>query len=395
MHISEISINNFRSLESVTITSSPFVILIGQNNAGKTNFFEAIEWFYSGTGKNQSIDDLRFFREKDRRIEIRLQFTGAQHGLEKMENVKNRETIKKIIGESDTVSVVRDSDYPKKRYFVVNDETKPTGTGFDSALNDFLPKFEYVNTKQYHTDVAKYGKSTPIAVMLGGLLTEIMKGNVQYKEMLEKFADLFQSDKSEVSIKIRELAGSVKVYLAKQFPDTSRVEFNITPPAFEDLLKTFETEIDDGICTTADEKGDGMQRALMLAIIQTYADYRRSSDASCKSFLFFIDEAELHLHPNAQRKLKDVLYELSQKGDQVFLNTHSSVLISDNEENQKVFSVEKYEGRTTIDEVDESRKNAVVFDLLGGSPTDILFPANILIVEGPSEVEFITHIISH
>ena len=92
-----------------------------------------------------------------------------------------------------------------------------------------------------------------------------------------------------------ELAGTVKFYLEKQFPDTTKVEFLITPPLFDELLKTFETEIDDGILTSADEKGDGMQRALMLAIIQTYAEYRRKTDTSCKTFLFFIDEDELHL----------------------------------------------------------------------------------------------------
>lgn len=50
-----------------------------------------------------------------------------------------------------------------------------------------------------------------------------------------------------------------------------------------------------------------MQRALMLAIIQVYADYRKENEDLGKSFLFFIDEAEPHLHPAAQRKLKSLL----------------------------------------------------------------------------------------
>ena len=40
----------------------------------------------------------------------------------------------------------------------------------------------------------------------------------------------------------------------------------------------------------ASEKGDGMQRALMLAILQTYCAFRREKgDDSSKYFLFFID----------------------------------------------------------------------------------------------------------
>ena len=43
--------------------------------------------------------------------------------------------------------------------------------------------------------------------------------------------------------------------------------------------------------------------------------------------------------------------------------------------------------------MDTFDKPYVVFELLGGSPADLLLPRNFLIVEGPSEVEFITRII--
>jgi putative ATP-dependent endonuclease of the OLD family len=74
-------------------------------------------------------------------------------------------------------------------------------------------------------------------------------------------------------------------------------------------------------------KGDGMQRAIMLAIIQTYAKFRRDRGIG-KNFTFLLDEAELHLHPSAQRLLKESLMEIVSAGDQVFLNTHSPVLIA-------------------------------------------------------------------
>jgi len=49
-----------------------------------------------------------------------------------------------------------------------------------------------------------------------------------------------------------------------------------------------------------------MQRAIMLSIIQAFADYRKQQTGG-GSFLFMIDEAELHLHPSAQRALKKAL----------------------------------------------------------------------------------------
>lgn len=170
--------------------------------------------------------------------------------------------------------------------------------------------------------------------------------------------------------------------------------FEVSPPVFEDLLKRFDTSIDDGVYTSADEKGDGMQRALMLAIIQVYADFRRKHEETSKFFLFFIDEGELHLHPTAQRKLKNALLDLAKGGDQVFINTHSSVLVSDENENQTIFRVEKIDRATSIKPITKLEKPYIVYDLLGGSPADLLLPKNFLIVEGTSELEFLTRVIS-
>lgn len=103
-----------------------------------------------------------------------------------------------------------------------------------------------------------------------------------------------------------------------------------------------------------------MQRALMLSILQAYSDFRKENDDIGKSFLFFIDEAELHLHPAAQRNLKNVLLNISTQGDQVFINTHSSVLVVDESKGQKIFKVEKVERETNVTAIDKSEKANIV-----------------------------------
>lgn len=184
------------------------------------------------------------------------------------------------------------------------------------------------------------------------------------------------------------------MHLERDFPDTTRVHFEVLPPSFDDLLKNFTTSVDDGVETFAEDKGDGMQRALMLAIIQTYSAFRRNNSDIGKSFLFFIDEAELHLHPTAQRNLKNVLMELSRGEDQVFVNTHSSVFVADNCSDQGIFKVEKSDGVTEIEKIDDRQKYNIVYGLLGGTPGDLLLPQNFLIVEGRSEVELLTTVIA-
>lgn len=395
MKISKISVRNFRSVETADFEVNQFNVFVGQNNHGKTNLFEAIEWFYTGKG---DLAKLRFGREGDAEVSVEIEFVDIADGLGKMKNEKNRAAIEKVLGDQQTLRVKRTSADPKSRKIYIEAKSEwleKNPTGFDAAFNDFLPRFEYVSTEMNPLDFAKYGKNTPISNMLSGVLTAILEGNKEYAEFRAKFDELFTAEQSEVRVKLDELSGKVKVELEKQFPDCSKVVFEVSPPQFDDLLKSFDTSIDDGVYTDAREKGDGMQRALMLAILQTYCAYRREQeDDQAKYFLFFIDEAELHLHPTAQRHLKKALLSLAEAGDQVFINTHSSVLVVDDHDQQAIFKVEKADRRTSVIPVDEKAKPFVVYELLGGSPADLLLPRNFFIVEGRSELEFFTRIFS-
>lgn len=391
MKIKNIRIQNFRSIQKAEFDCLDINIFVGQNNAGKTNLFEAIEWFYNPP-RNADVNKLRYQQKVQNQMEVAVTFTGAQEGATKMKHEGNRTKILNVLEDNDEVTLIRNCGNPNKRQVIIEGTEKKPGTGFDSALNDFLPKFEYIHTKQYYDAVAKFTKTTPVGIMLSEVLETILEENEQYQEFQQKFRELFSDETSAIRQEFDQLGGKVQDYLARQFPDCTKVAFAVAAPQFQDLLKNFETELDDGVLTTAAEKGDGMQRALMLAIIQAYADYRRERSTATKSFLFFIDEAELHLHPTAQRNLKNVLLELSKQSDQVFINTHSSVFVVDDHPRQSIFKVEKPEHASEIELVEDSDKHYVVFELLGGSPADLLLPRNFLIVEGKSEVEFLKRI---
>ena len=393
MKINRIKIENFRSIQKTEFTTTDFNIFVGQNNCGKTNFFEAIEFFFNGVRRGENINELKYKRNFQKEILVEIEFSGALNGASLMQNQANKTKIENVLNNQDIVVFQRTCSLPNKRKMFVNGSEVQPGTGFDAALNDFLPKFEYISTKQYYDAVAKYAKTTPIGIMLSGVLNTILQGNQQYQDFQTKFTELFEDDNSPIKQEFVSIGNNVKIHLEKQFPDTTKVKFEVTPPHFDDLLKSFSTSIDDGVETSAEEKGDGMQRALMLAIIQAYADYRKLNEDVGKSFLFFIDEAELHLHPTAQRNLKNVLHALSQETDQVFINTHSSVFVADNYPNQSIMKVEKNIGETEIEVISEFEKPYIIFELLGGSPSDLLLPKNFLIVEGLTEFELLTRVI--
>ncbi|GAB2801435.1 ATP-dependent nuclease [Dyella kyungheensis] len=393
MRITKITVENFCSIERVELNVNRFNVLAGQNNHGKTNLFEAVEWFYNGSG---NIDDIRFKHELDREVTVEIEYSDVQAGIEAVINEGTKAKFAKFADGRDVLRVKRASSDVSKR--LLWDEGKGEWTqknfaGFDKAFNDCVPRLQYVSTRTSLTEVSKWGKKTPIGEMLSGVLTAILEGSQRYRDFKETFDELFTNEQSEVRQQLDQLAGKVKIHLGRQFPECNKVGFGVKPPLFEELLKSFETSIDDGIETSAEEKGDGMQRALMLAILKTYSDHRRDSDELGKRFLFLIDEAELHLHPTAQRQLKLALMDLVKNGDQVFINTHSSVLVTDEDNDQTLWRVEKVDGATGIKKIEGRDKPELVYELLGGSPADLLFPRNFLVVEGASEDIFLGHVV--
>lgn len=388
MKISKISVENYRSIQKVEVDLSKFAIFVGQNNHGKTNFFEAIEWFYTAKASNK---DEHFDRDEGKKISVEIFFEDViATDIEKLTTDANKTKIRTMLGTATVFSVLKTSIDHKRKYFVSGDD-KGNPSGLDTAINEFLPKLEYVNTKIRLDDVSKYKDKNPIGMMLSGVLTAIIENSQDYIHFKKQFSILFDNEDSEVRKELNKLGLNVEVYLQKQFPDGTKVKFGVNPPHFTELLKSFDTTVDDGIETKAEDKGDGMQRAIMLAIIQAFADYRKKQSGG-GSFLFLIDEAELHLHPSAQRLLKKALLDICVT-DQVFVNTHSSVLVVENNEHQKIFKVEKSNRITTIYEINDTEKIDIIFDLLGGSPSDLLLPRNFLIVEGRSEFEFISQVV--
>ncbi len=225
------------------------------------------------------------------------------------------------------------------------------------------------------------------------MLVQVVEQDPKYKEFSRLFDELFNGDGSIFRTAVNEIETGVEMYLQKQFAEGAIVDFKINDPKIEDMLKGFETEVDDGVRTKAENKGDGMQRALMLSIIQSYADYRKKN-AIARNFVFLIDEAELHLHPSAQRALKIALKDIVKNGGQVLVNTHSSIFINEQDDDQLIYSVTKKNGISYIAPIDNPQDVLdSIYQLLGGSPNDLLLPGNFIIVEGQSEYKFLSEII--
>ena len=389
MKIKKITIKGYRSIKAIELnTINDFNIFVGQNNHGKTNIFEALEWFFNGPRKGESLSILRHCLNTTIPIEVCIEFDGLKEAIEKMKNASNAAKFSSIKNEK-SILIRRTSENEGKKREIFDIETatwKDPGTGFDKALSDLLPRFEYIDTHKSFEDVSAYKRISPMGIVLSALLADIMEADSNYVEFKKAFDKTFneEGENSGVRGKMQEIGKDLKARLQKQFPDTEQVNITLSLPVIEDLFKSLNIQVNDGVNTRVCDKGDGMQRAVMLAIMEMYSDFRKKSENG-KNNIFFIDEAELHLHPSAQRQLKTVLLELAQNSDQVFINTHSSVFIADDNSHQNIYQVFKTDKQTQAKIVTDREKPHVVFGLLGGSPADLLLPANFLIVEGRSE----------
>lgn len=140
---------------------------------------------------------------------------------------------------------------------------------------------------------------------------------------------------------------------------------------------------------TPGEQGSG-SRAVFSLLVKLF-DPKRP--------ILAVDEPEISVEPPTQKKLLQLFKMVSQGADglpkkQIFLATHSHLFL-DRENIINNYIVNRIGDETKIMQVEtEDVLKDVVLRLLGNSPSDLFFPSNIVIVEGPSDKIFLRKVLS-
>lgn len=467
MKLKQIEIDKFRSIDHISIVIDELAVLIGENNAGKTNILKALDLFYQDSVKGIN-EEYFYFKDQNQPISISITYDRLT------EYEKNQKYLKHWIY-NDSIKVKKGIEWdnqlqkskitlfgwqskPKEMHFNLSrfDEYKSQineiveanrlpdyfktdkGTitqvsykqgilkhieegkvefgnpgwimnpgGYKEVFSDLLPKFYLVPAVKDAQDESKTTQQTIFGKLLSDLTNRIISKNPKFEEVKKQIEGLKKylnkSEEGEDSERLQEIKDfeeTLSSIIKENMPGT-KVGIEIVTPELIDLFKDTKIILDDALPTSIDSKGHGLQRALIFAYIRAYARtismIGTEEEPFNRNFILAIEEPELYLHPNGQRKMMNVLRSISVK-DQVLACTHSNFFV-DMYHYQNIIIVNRdNSGPTNIFQVTEeifktedkkSRKRLKkifrylsLFDL---SRNEMFFSKKVVLVEGDTE----------
>lgn len=465
MKIREVVIHNWRSIRDLKLLSQDLMIFIGQNNHGKSNILSAILFFFGEIG----LDKLDFYCDTEE-LFVEILFNeldeNDRNTFKKYVTARNDIRVRKIATKVEGFSYHGYIEEPKEDWLQedniakyskredadslpLSDLLPPTGRitkeSFRQAQELYIQKnreklsFSYTiesgpflgaknvakgifgevyyipSVKKAEDDFSAKSRSV-FSALYARVINEMSESNKDFIDAKQKIASLMRilnktnEDGTENKERPPELSLFEKSLQEELKNWNTTIDVEIIPPEIDDIFKVGATVwVNDGIRTDVGRKGQGLQRALIFALVRALAKLIRrdreiiketkneekelSSRQASRSFYFILEEPELFLHPQAQRELFDSLIELSKVENQVLLCTHSSSFINlDRYRSICIVRKNTLEEGTTIfqcnEELFKEAKDKEYFNItywINPDRGELFFARKVILAEGPTE----------
>lgn len=391
MKIKSLSIKNWRSIRQLDLSAQDLMIIIGQNNHGKSNLLSAILFFF-GEIKPQDLDfsqgstelfievefdsldeqDLITFSKyvtKRNTIKVRkIAYLGGSfeyHGWietfkedflqeNNARNYTKRETAESLpfypylpptgkITKQDVINAQNLYIQNNLERLELSYQLETTNfMGLKSVAKGifgevyFLPAIKNASDDFLSKDTSVFSK------LLGEVISEMSLNNSDWNGTKELVSELFAKfnkyiDGEENKNRPQQLINFENELSSELSSWKANFDIQVSAPDIDAIFRANTSVwINDGTRTDISRKGHGLQRAVTIALIQLIAKRQlqaaqntdTTNRAVSKSRYFIFEEPELYLHPQAQRALFNTFTQLSETGSQVILCTHSSNLIN-------------------------------------------------------------------
>ena len=450
MYISHIHIKGFRNFKDTDVEFNDGInILIGHNNAGKTNLLKALQlviephYRYRRLNVNDFCKDVTLDNLKNQSPSVTISVTFKNSGIEyneqeedlrvianwftEMENgytamltyrfylpAEKEDEYKAAMADIEDIKVgwgILENDF--LRYYVY----KLLGGPLDNPVQPEMDKlerfdFQFLGAMRNIEDDMLYGRSTMLKDVLNffidyGIKTNDEKTNEEKETELRGVRKNFGDEASALmSSLLGRLSEGKDVML--DYAHETGASFNNALPDFkstlteQDLFSALKLIIKYGedIEISATHNGLGYNNliymSLLLAKMQADADGCYMGDNAKVYPILAIEEPEAHLHPAMQYKFLKFLdknLKVDHKVRQIFITTHSSQITAAVKLDDIICLHKGEDGVTNVcypskvftDSDDDKKSKNYVQRFLDATKSDMLFARKVILVEGIAE----------
>lgn len=286
------------------------------------------------------------------------------------------------------------------------------GGGWKSNANSILPEYIFVPAVHEATAETQSKESTTYGKIINLIVERKLSQRSEVKKLdkqIKRVKALFRPDPEhpewEQADEIKDLENDISNKLSEVISAKAKIETKLLDiPSL--LLPATELWIDDGYPTLVHGQGHGLQRTLIISLLQILNQYNRKEGEGnqiSRSVVFAIEEPEIYLHPQMVRKMKDVLVELSNNSfSQVIFTTHSPVMIDMAHSHKSIVRMEIDSSRTITafqvmgelfsgPDASDRRKKLRLISEFDPGVNELFFAKRVVLVEGESEIAALNH----
>jgi len=212
--------------------------------------------------------------------------------------------------------------------------------GAKNVAGGVLPAFYLVPAVRDLSDETKVKGTTMFGRLLQRAITDMAESDPRFVHLQDSMGEIIKelNARPQDTDELSEMA-KLEAAIAAELEDWHvGVSIQILPPQIERLFELgTELRLDDGINTLAEQKGHGLQRAVVFGLVRAWAKMLRSrvgdetvvARRASESVVLAIEEPELFLHPHAQRQLAQWLEDIAHSpGYQVLICSHSTHFVN-------------------------------------------------------------------
>lgn len=402
-NLTEITIENFKSIIKEEFDLSSYTPLVGYNNAGKTNILEGIKWVLQK--KTLKGTD---FNNPNNPVIITTKIDGINEDLLDNLNAAHRNRIEPFL-DSENLLIRRTQPTPTSSAAQIaldvfnphagEDEEKwqPNPTGIDNAIKALFPSPIHIGAMEDSgEDVSKSKTSTTIGKLLSEIIEPIEEQyGAQVKTALNGLKDILDADGQHRAPELNEFDEQVNEKLDAFFPDIN-VRIHVPTPELKEVftkgtIKVYENQSLNG--TDVYTLGHGAQRSIQMTLVRHLADMKINAGEQTTTTLLLIDEPELYLHPQAIEILRESLKTLSGQGYQIIFSTHSPFMITEKDvantilirKNQQLGTHKRNSLKSAIPSVEQNAQHQLTLMFSLSNSSNILFSERVILTEGKTE----------